>query len=351
MANPILEVVLKAKNEMSDTLNQVKGETNSLGESFEKNRVKVGMALAGAGAAVTAFGVLSVNQFASVGSALYDMSLKTGFSVETLSELKYAAEQSSGSIETVVVGARNLARNIYEAGQGSKEAADLFNELGLSLEDIKDLKPEDQFLAVAKRIAELESPTDRAAIAMKVFGRSGTELLPMLAEGAEGLDAMRKRAHELGITFTEDSAKQADKFGDSLGDLKASFQGVMLQIGSALSGVLGPFVEKVTDIIAKIRAWMDEHPGLAKVITVVVAALGALAAIVGSIILALPMITGMIATLGTVITVATGPVGLIAIAIAGLTAGIIYLATHWDQGWNGIKETAGKVWNFISGLF
>ena len=51
------------------------------------------------GAAIIGFGIKAVNSFADAGDAIQKMALRTGFSTEALSELKFAAEQSGASLE------------------------------------------------------------------------------------------------------------------------------------------------------------------------------------------------------------------------------------------------------------
>ena len=71
---------------------------------------KIGAGLAGIGAAITAPLIAATNTFADTGSALNDMSDRTGVSVERLSELGFAAEQTGTSMETVEGGIRKMQR-------------------------------------------------------------------------------------------------------------------------------------------------------------------------------------------------------------------------------------------------
>ena len=43
----------------------------------------------------------------------------------------------------------------------------------------------------------MQDPTLRAALAMEVFGKSGTRLLPLLADGAKGLEEYQRKAREV----------------------------------------------------------------------------------------------------------------------------------------------------------
>ena len=63
--------------------------------------------------------------------------------------------------------------------------------LNLTVEDLNRLKPEKQFELIADRISKIPNPTARAAIAMQIFGKTGTSLLPMLAGGAKRMEGLR----------------------------------------------------------------------------------------------------------------------------------------------------------------
>jgi len=158
-----------------------------IGDSFQ--RVGVRMAAFGVGAA-GALG-LAVRSFASQGDTLDKMSKRTGMSVESLSELSYAAELSGTSIGDVEKAARLMQRSLVEAGQGSKVAREAFQRLGLSVDALMRLNADQQFDAVSAALARVSDPATRTAAALQIFGRSGTNLLPMLAgvENAAGTAA------------------------------------------------------------------------------------------------------------------------------------------------------------------
>jgi hypothetical protein len=141
-----------------------------------------------------------------------------------------------------------------------------FDKLGISLEDLVKMNPEDQFWTVAKAIGDLEDPTLRSAVAMNLLGRSGTDLLPMFAEGTGAIEAMRQKAHELGVTFTDDTAKSADDLGDKVAELETAFQGVKFAIVEDLAPVIIAFIdETVMPAIKDLQAFAKENEWIVQV--------------------------------------------------------------------------------------
>lgn len=161
----------------------------------------IGAAFVGIGAAITVPMFLAAKSFADAGSALHDLSLQTGLSVESLSELKFAAEQSGGSLEDVAIAIKNMQRQGFDASK--------FDEIAAS-------------------IAAIEDPTMRSQAALKIFGKSGTKLLPMLRE----LQALRASARASGLIISTEDAARADALGDSIDRLKAVFKSLVVQVGS-----------------------------------------------------------------------------------------------------------------------
>ena len=80
-------------------------------QNFGRSLASVGARIGAVGAAMTAPFAASLKVFADTGSQLHDLSKRTGISVRSLSELRFAAEQSGTSLEAIGTAARNMQRN------------------------------------------------------------------------------------------------------------------------------------------------------------------------------------------------------------------------------------------------
>ncbi len=281
----------------------------------KKQFTQLGMTMALVGGAITASLGLAVRSYAKAGTEIYEMSQKTGFAAETLSELKYIADQTGGSLQGIEVATKMMSRTLLDASTGSKEASDTLTRLGLTIENLMSLKPEDRFWTVANAISDIEDPTIEAAMATDIFGRSGTNLLPMLSEGADGLKRMKEEAHDLGIIFDEKTAKAADNFGDSITRLNKSMDGLKFAIAEGLTPVLEPLVGNLTNLITGFKDWAKEHGDLVQALTTSIGGLGLFMTAAGAILLLLPKLISGFAGLATTIGISTG-------ALTGLVAGI-----------------------------
>ena len=203
---------------------------------------------AAAAVAAVSFAVASVKAFASAGDEIQKMALRTGFATETLSEFKHAADLSGASLAAVETAVKRMQRTVLDAELGLSTAIDAFELLGVALEDVEGKTPEQQFEVLAMALADVEDATKRAAIAQMIFGRAGTQLLPMLAAGREGIAAMRAEAHELGLVFSQQAADDAAQFNDELTRLGSAFKGLQYAVGAELVPALIPLIQRMTEM-------------------------------------------------------------------------------------------------------
>lgn len=215
----------------------------------------VGKAMAAVGAAVTAglaaAGVAikgALNEADNLGKAAQ----KFGVPVEQLSALKHAADLSDVSLETLGTGLRKLSQNMQQVAAGAKgPAAESFRALGISVTDANGnlRSSQDVLLDVAAKFAGVQDGANKTAHAMNIFGRSGTELIPLLNAGASGIREMMAEAAQLGIVITSKTAKAAETFNDNLTRLKSALDGVVVQVTAALAPALADLSDRFIDIV------------------------------------------------------------------------------------------------------
>jgi hypothetical protein len=177
----------------------------------------------------------AIRQVVDFGSRMTDLSAKTGIGTTGLQKLDLAFKQSGVSLETVTGSVTRLARNLIE---GDKSTVGALRRLGLSLDSLKKMAPEQQFITVADAIGKIQNPTERAWAAMQVFGRGGAELLP----GLTGHLAKTTEAFErMGLIIDEKTVKAADDFGDQMT--------VLTTLGRALiAQVLAPMLPALAEL-------------------------------------------------------------------------------------------------------
>jgi hypothetical protein len=195
-----------------------------------------------------------MSKFLDTGDAIDKASMRLGIGVDKLQSLQYAAKMSGSSAEDMNQALGKLNENIAKAAAGkNKELASLFDKLGISLRDAKgnlrtaaDVLPE-----FADAIQRNTNSTVRARMAIAAFGDAGQKLIPMLQDGSKGLADMEKRAHDLGLTMSQDDVKAAASLGDKFTDLGSVFDSFGNTISAKLAPVLGPLIDDLTEFLAK----------------------------------------------------------------------------------------------------
>lgn len=151
---------------------------------------------------------------------LNDLSKKTGVAVDVLGGLGFAASQAGGDLESVTAAAGKLNKSIAEAAGGNKEVGVAFKALGISVRDTTGaLKTADVIMAeIADKFAEFEDGPEKAAIALRLFGKAGADIIPLLNDGGKALrDNIEYYKRFSGVT--KEVAEQADAFNDTMGKL------------------------------------------------------------------------------------------------------------------------------------
>lgn len=200
-----------------------------------------GQITAGISRAVSSFMSMAAAQ-AEVIDGNSKLAARLGFTYGELAGLGLAAELSGVSMDQVAAAATKADVAFVKASNGSKQARAVFDRLGLSMEQLQGMTAAKRFDAIAASIAALPTEAERAAAAVQIFGRAGAAMLPMFAQGAEGIAAARREAEAFGLTLTNAQGQNVEAMNDSFTRAQQAIQGVVGQIVAYLS----PAVEAVT---------------------------------------------------------------------------------------------------------
>jgi hypothetical protein len=236
----------------------LKGVNKNIG-SIGKAMTSAGTKMAAMGAGVVGPIFASAAAFANVGSALFDMSKRTGVATESLSVLQFAANQTGTDMGGVETAIKKMQKAIFAAGDGSKEAADALAMVGLSANDLAGLSADQQLGKIADGLMAIQDPGDRAAVAMKIFGKSGTDILPMLEGGSAGMAAFADEAKRLGLIMDTETAAKADALGDAMDAVKDSMKMAFIQVGSAVAPILTQLAQGLAIVAANVGKFISEN--------------------------------------------------------------------------------------------
>lgn len=312
----------------------------TLGGAMKKVGLGLAIAAAGLGAAIKG----QLNAADEMGKAAQ----KFGIGVEELSRLNYAAKLSDVSLETLGTGLRGLSKNMLAASNGSKTAGKLFSELGVSVTDSagKMRSTEAVLQDVADVLSRMPDGAEKTALAMKVFGKSGAELLPMLNGGKTGLQAMAEEANRLGVVIDAKTAKSAENFNDNLTRLGAAMGGLVMQITAALAPTLEKLSQWAVDVSNAFGKLSPETRNMIVQIGAIVGVVSAAAASFGVLGLALSPLTVTISAIATGALLIYENWGPIAAWFSEQWAAI---RNATEEAWEAIKAAIGGAIDWVQG--
>lgn len=213
------------------------GDTTDIDKALDKIFEKMG---AVGKVAKTALGGVTVGSIINAVKKLGDMAIqstvaldrvdklsqKIGMSRQGFQEWDFAIAQSGASIEGLQMGMKTLATQADAAAKGTGDSAEMFKKLGVEITDangkIKD--QETLFNEVFLALSDLESETERTAIASRLLGRASTELAPMLNSSKEEIEGLKRQAHDLGLVYEDDLIDAGVRLGDNIMSLQKSFE-------------------------------------------------------------------------------------------------------------------------------
>ncbi len=180
-----------------------------------------------------------------------DLAQSTGVSVEALSRFNKAAAVSGTNLEGVSKGLVKLNKAMVDAATGGKESAATFQALGINVRNANgSLKSADRvMLEVASRFQRMADGPEKTALALRLFGKSGAELVPLLNMGGDAIDKLSTR-------MTTAFAQKADEYNDKL----AVLGGKVRALGMDLTIALLPALEQITDALTVAVSSFNELP-------------------------------------------------------------------------------------------
>lgn len=203
--------------------------------------------VAAAAASAAAIGGIGLGVKGALDSAddLSKVAQKTGIATDELSALKYAADLSGVSFETLQGSIGRLNRNMAEASLGTGAGAKAFQALGISVTGADGkLKSTSVIIAeLSDKFAAMPDGAQKTALAMQLMGRSGAEMIPLLNGGSLSLRQMREEAEAFGIIVDTSTGKAAERFNDALSKLATVASGVMVRLSAEMAPTLAAIAE------------------------------------------------------------------------------------------------------------
>lgn len=210
--------------------------------------LKAGLAAIGlsVGAARVALEAI-VNDTASAATGFEKAARRVGMARVQFQELSEAAQDSGLSAEGFENSMRFLNRGIATAADGSKEMRKDFRSLGVEV--TKSTKAGDVFERLVESFSKMEEGPKKVALAMRIFGRAGADMLPFLDKGSAGLKESIASNYDLGKIFSDEDVKNAKEYKKATRDIRDAIEGLERTIGRG-------FMKQAAEGMKAIAGWI-----------------------------------------------------------------------------------------------
>lgn len=177
------------------------------------------------------------------------MSIRSGVSRERLQELKFATDQVGVSMSDVETAVDGLRRRLVQVDDGTGRTGANLERLGVSIRDASGemRSMDDLFPEIVAGLSKIENETERGSLAVDIFGRSASNLAPLLAQGAEGIEELSARARELGLVMSDENIAEMVAFKDAMSEIKDQAGAVGREIAMSVLPIIKneliPFIQ------------------------------------------------------------------------------------------------------------
>jgi hypothetical protein len=221
-------------------LDQMRVETKAFASTVSK---QIG-GMVGFAALVQGFRTLFVEM-----DRVQKLALRFGESTDSIQKLGHAANIAGTDMETVARSMVAVTKNANEAANGNKEMAAAFEAVGINASEFVNLPLDQKVLLLARAFENGKGSGQQLAEIMKLLGRGGAELIPLLTQGQEALQGQFDKTR----TVFRSTIDAMAAFNDSITTIKqnamvvgaAIFDGFRLifgAIGATIGGSIGNII-------------------------------------------------------------------------------------------------------------
>ena len=177
---------------------------------------------------------------------------ETGMSAEASSAWIGLASRfnvSAGSLSQTFGLLSVKIKKSLDPGTAGTKLQTLFHSLGVTTGQLKSGNMDSILTSVAESFKKMGPGSERTAAAVGLFGRKGKDLIPILGQGKDGIEALKKKMQQYGLVLNDGVIEDTTKLGKAQKDLKQMWEGVQIWVATKLVPTLSDWAGKIRDIL------------------------------------------------------------------------------------------------------
>lgn len=243
-SSALTETLVKARGEVGVFAAEVKAENAGVGASMSAmSNVLIGVSLAVVGgmAAMT-------ESVMNNGEQLYRLRAVTGMTGEQLSGLTLIANRAGVEGGQLQMMLGRLSLNAQNAGKG-------FKTLGIDTRDAHgEIKPLNTLLGeVADKFKVMPDGPTKTAVALELFSRAGTKMIPVLNQGSKAFVEAQQEADRLGVTLNDSTIDAMHKLFLEQKQMDEAWKGLTVTVATAFVPIMTQVIGLVTGLAGFLR--------------------------------------------------------------------------------------------------
>ena len=253
MATSNVDIILRARDEATATLNRLTGSMESLTASVKRFTASIGVK------AVLAAGVFAASVGAAV-ATIANMAVKLADQVEQLDNLSASSGIATDKLQVLQfafrqggVDAGALTQGLSFMTRAMENNSEKLTAMGVTSRDTFTA-----FIQLARIISSTEDVAKRNALAFEIFGRGGIQLIPVLNDLATKFDGVERAARRAGQVLSQEQIERLNALDRSVDRLTASLDGLSKRGLVAVAGSMGPVIDKfnaLLDVVSNLNKY------------------------------------------------------------------------------------------------
>ena len=219
----------------------------------------------------------SLDAMGGQAESIRNMAERFGTTADQIQVLSFAAESAGVSMGQLAKAQQAFYMNVGKVKIGQlntesiKEAKFSFDRLGISVEDLRNQRPEEVFRLVAERLDRVQDASDRAAIAFDLFGKQGANILPALRglkDAAADAARLGTVTNSIDFSMFENVDQSFDRLRQASGNLaqtmlvsfaplQTGWNNLMADLQGGLVAALGPIKTLMAAATAPLQVFME----------------------------------------------------------------------------------------------
>ena len=207
--------------------------------------------------------IANVNEVAEMGDAIAKGAKEIGFTAEAYQTWDFILKKNNSSIGKARGAIQNLTKVTETGGKAQSEA---FEKIGLSMEQVQAMKPDELFSVVVAGLQNLQGEGERAAAASALFGGSYKNLGTLLSSTNQETAGLSDLARSLNAIMSEDAVKQAEEYQDTIENISTTIEGIKRTFGEGLMEPLAQTRDGLNDLLLAVN-WQGLADALTNIYT------------------------------------------------------------------------------------